>query len=68
MKILLSLAVFVLSTPALAHSGLAEHAHPHDAPAVSGVEMIVALLTIAAIGAAYFSMMSRAENSLKARK
>jgi hypothetical protein len=68
MKYLLSLAVSVLAAPALAHSGLADHAHPHDASIFAGMEMIVALLTIAAVGAAYFSMMSRAENNVKARK
>ena len=68
MKYLLSLAVSLLSAPALAHSGLTAHAHPHDASAFAGVEMIAALLTIAAIGAAYFNVMSRSGTGAKARK
>jgi len=66
MKYLLSLAVSLLSAPALAHSGLADHAHPHEASAFAGVEMIAALLTVAAIGAAYFSVMSRSETRARA--
>jgi hypothetical protein len=68
MKTLLPLALSVISAPALAHSGLAEHAHPHDASAFGGEAMVGALLTLVAVGAAYYAAMSRAEAKSKASK
>jgi len=68
MKTLFPAALSALATPALAHSGLTEHAHPHDASAFAGEAVVAALLTLVAVGAVYYTAMSRADARTKADK
>jgi hypothetical protein len=69
MKTFSALGLAVISGPALAHTALVDHGHPHGSSALFGVDAYAALFALAATGIAVLvSMRVRARAGEKARK